>query len=147
MGYQSTRRHGFLSANPEKAVTSEQVIMPANGQELQWPTYPSSNQEVIQSSVRGWKPGSQESDQWAGWVTELGHHPAGLQGPRSPVPESPDCGLGHSELCHCCLTLLPVLLLTNSLSYSQAMGSLCNLRFVLSNSAVPTDNLSNLPQP
>lgn len=51
------------------------------------------------------------------------------------------------RLPHCCFTLPPVLLPTNSSSHSQAMGSLCDLNFALSNSAAPIDNLSNLPQP
>lgn len=39
--------------------------------------------------------------------------------------------------CHCCLTLPPVLLRTNSSSHNWATGSLCNLRYALSNSAAP----------
>lgn len=49
--------------------------------------------------------------------------------------------------CHCCLTPLPILLSTHSVLHSWATGSLCNLRFTLSNSAAPNDDLANLPQP
>lgn len=56
------------------------------------------------------------------------------------------CGLGHSEL-----SLLPHTpscpASHQQLAHNWATGSLCNLRYVLSNSAAPTDSLSNLPQP
>lgn len=47
--------------------------------------------------------------------------------------------------CHCCFTPLPVLLPTYSLFHSWATGPLCNLRFTLSNSAAPSEDLANLP--
>lgn len=79
-----------------------------------------------------------------------GVRPVGLAGQQNWAAtllgfEAP--GALFQGLLHCCFTLPPVLLPTNSLSHCWAMGSLCDLNFALSNSAAPNDNLSNLPQP